>query len=220
MSEAVEVSVHHEPAMVHGRFLLRRATAPRGLLAGFHGYGEDAVALLEELLEIPGIARWSVVSVQALHPFYNRRTGEVVASWMTKLDRELAIADNVAYVDAVVARARRLTGVETAPIFLGFSQGTAMAYRAAALGRHGARGVVALAGDVPPELAHGDFAAFPPVLIGGGERDERYTAAVQEADVALLETRDVAVESVRFPGGHEWTPRFRSAVGAFLERLA
>jgi len=219
MSGGIETSLHHQAATVHGRFLLRAAAEPHGLLVGFHGYGEDAEELLEALVEIPGVARWSVVSVQALHPFYNRRSGEVVASWMTKQDRELAIADNVAWVDAVLDRVRELTGIDTPPVFLGFSQGTAMAYRAAALGRHGARGVVALAGDVPPDLAP-RLAGFPPVLVGGGEEDERYTAAVMEADIALLEARGVEVEAVRFAGGHEWAPRFHRAVGAFLERLA
>ncbi|MEZ5332350.1 MAG: phospholipase [Thermoanaerobaculia bacterium] len=220
MSSGIETSVHRLPVTVHGRFLLRRATDARGLLVGFHGYGENAEALLEALVEVPGVSRWSVVAVQALHPFYNRRSGEVVASWMTKLDRETAIADNVAWVDAVVERARELTGIETPPVFLGFSQGTAMAYRAAARGRHGARGVVSLAGDVPPELAADGLAGFPPVLVGGGSEDARYTDAVQEADVALLESRGVEVESMRFEGGHEWTPGFRRAVGRFLDRLA
>lgn len=220
MTDGVEISVHRLVTSIHGRFLVRAATRPRGLLVGFHGYGENAEALLEALVEIPGVSHWSVVSVQALHPFYNRRSGEVVASWMTKLDREAAIVDNVAWVDAVVGRARELTGIETPPVFVGFSQGTAMAYRAAALGCHGARGVVALAGDVPPELAAEGLEGFPPVLVGGGVADARYTEAVQEADVALLESRGVEVESVRFEGGHEWTPTFRRAVGRFLERLA
>jgi predicted esterase len=219
MSGGVETSVHGLPATVHGRFLLRAAAEPRGVLVGCHGYAENAEALLEALVEVPHISRWTVVSVQALHPFYNRRNGEVVASWMTKLDREQAIADNVAWVDAVVDRARELTGIVAPPVFVGFSQGTAMAYRAAALGRHGARGIVALAGDVPPELAVCDLTGFPPVLIGGGEDDKRYTAAVMEADAALLESRGVPVETCRFPGGHEWTAPFRRALSRYLDAL-
>ena len=39
--------------------------------------------------------------MQALHPFYTK-TERIVASWMTRQDRELAIADNIRYVQAVI----------------------------------------------------------------------------------------------------------------------
>src|SRR5688572_4426743 len=95
------------PATVHGRVLIE---APRGgreargapLLVGFHGYGENAERHLEELAAIPGIDAWVLAAAQGLHPFYNTKSGEVVANWMTKQDRELAIADNAAYVRALV----------------------------------------------------------------------------------------------------------------------
>ena len=44
--------------------------------------------------------------MQAPNRFYDR-DDDVVASWMTKEDRELAIADNVAYVSAVLGAVRR-----------------------------------------------------------------------------------------------------------------
>ncbi len=91
------------PATVHGRYLIRSATNDcRGLVFGFHGYSTNAEHLLEEMAAIPDISDWTLVAVQALHPFYNTKTSEVVASWMTKLDRELAIGDNIRYVSAVV----------------------------------------------------------------------------------------------------------------------
>jgi hypothetical protein len=39
---------------VHGRYLYEDRGADR-LLVGFHGYGEDAAAHLEQLRQIPGI---------------------------------------------------------------------------------------------------------------------------------------------------------------------
>jgi hypothetical protein len=77
---------------------------------GFHGYGENAERLLEAILEIPGISAWHVVAVQALHPFYNAKTGEVVASWMTKQDRLLAIDDNIRYADRAIEAAKQEVG--------------------------------------------------------------------------------------------------------------
>jgi poly(3-hydroxybutyrate) depolymerase len=120
-------------ATVHGRYIAipPSTPGPAPILVGFHGYGEDAEAQLERLRAIPESRRWLTVSIQALHPFYQRRTERVVASWMTRQDREAAIADNVAYVsgciDAVAAEWPTMPTV----VFAGFSQGVAMAFRAA-----------------------------------------------------------------------------------------
>src|ERR1041384_702638 len=93
------------------------------LLVGFHGYAELAEDMLARLRAIAGSDRWVVVSVQGLNRFYQRRTNEVIAGWMTRQDRELAIADNVAYVNAVVdAVAREFNGAART-VFAGFSQG-------------------------------------------------------------------------------------------------
>src|ERR1700730_4275341 len=91
-------------ATTHGRDLVSRAATdgPGPLLVGFHGYAEAADAQLARLRAIPGADRWVIASVQALHRFYRGRTDEVVAGWMTRQDRDLAIADNIAYVSAVV----------------------------------------------------------------------------------------------------------------------
>ena len=69
--------------------------------------------------------------MQGLHRFYARGQGKVVASWMTREDREQAIADNLGYVNRVVMRRCPGAGDEATVVFLGFSQGVAMAYRAA-----------------------------------------------------------------------------------------
>ncbi|MEE8138551.1 MAG: dienelactone hydrolase family protein [Thermoanaerobaculia bacterium] len=205
-------------AAVHGRYLVRPAAAGASpLLVTFHGYAENAERNLEAVMEVPGVHNWTVVAVQALHPFYNAKTGEVVASWMTKLDREAAIVDNTRYVAEIVRRVRSTLGNPEVLVYAGFSQGTAMAYRAAAAG-HSSRGVVALAGDLPPELAEKRLQGFPPVLIGRGEADEWYTHEKVERDLALLEAMGAPVEICVFEGGHEWTGEFRRRCGEFLRR--
>src|SRR5437879_1824228 len=90
-------------ARTHGRFLVRvpRIASPWPLLVGFHGYAEAAADHMDALQTIPGTDEWLLVSVQALHPFYTRNE-RVVASWMTRDDRELAIADNIDYVGGVL----------------------------------------------------------------------------------------------------------------------
>lgn len=213
------------PAQVHGHVLLRvpDGEPPVGgwpLLAGFHGYAETAEKHLAQLETLPGAEGWALCAVQALHPFYTRGN-EVVAGWMTRFARERAIADNTAYVAAAVAAARTRLGAAGAGrlAFLGFSQGVAMAYRAAAEHvRRGVacRGLVALSGDVPPELAAMDLSGFPAVLIGRGTREEWYSEEKLAADLALLAERGVTARAVRFEGGHEWTDAFRRVAAEFL----
>src|SRR5262245_44135492 len=95
-------------ATVHGRYLVEAsATAPAPMLVGFHGYAESAEIQLDRLRSIPGSERWLLVSVQGLHRFYRGRTDDVVASWMTRQDRELMIADNASYAAAVVEAVQR-----------------------------------------------------------------------------------------------------------------
>jgi predicted esterase len=199
---------------VHGRYLLERPGLP-SLLVGFHGYGENAGHHLAELERIPGVESWSLAAVQALHPFYKSRTSEVVASWMTREDREEAIADNLAYVEQVVSRVAA-AGTERV-VFAGFSQGCAMAYRAAAAlaGRFPIAGLLILGGDLPPELV--DRAGLlPPVLIGRGSGDEWFSEEKLKKDLRYL---GPGATAVRFEGGHVWTDEFRSAAGRFLVDL-
>jgi predicted esterase len=206
-------------ALVHGRYLVEAPEAEGcPLLVGFHGYGENAEKHLEELRRLPGSSRWALCAVQALHPFYNR-SGDVIACWMTRLQRERAILDNVGYVASVVAELKRELPVSDQLVYLGFSQGAAMAYRAAAGAGHSCQGLIVLGGDVPPELEKRDLSRFPPVLLGRGTSEEWYDAAKMEHDVELLRRKGADVRPCVFEGGHEWTNEFRAAAGQFLEEV-
>ena len=221
--------------------LVRDAPDPVGTIVGFHGYGQTAETMLSDLERIPGIDRWRVVSVQALHRFYGRDNQTIMASWMTRQDRELAIADNVEYVNRVVdaiALAQPLDDPEmvaenpinpvhlptplgspasTPLVFAGFSQGVAMAYRAALLGHRPAAGIIALGGDLPPEFKAADpHRRWPPVLIGVGSRDIWYTETKSRLDEQVLVAQHVEHEIVRFDGGHEWAPAFLDAAARWL----
>ncbi len=216
----MSTETRHISTQIHGRYLVEvpaQMEQPCPLLVGFHGYGETAEKHLGELRKIPGAQQWILCAAQALHPFYNR-TGEVIACWMTRQDRELAIEDNVRYVAGVVAELQKTLPVSQL-VFLGFSQGAAMAYRAAAGSGHRCHGVVVLGGDVPPELDERDLPSFPPVLLGRGSSEEWYDAAKMEHDVELLRRKGVDLRPVVFTGGHEWTNEFRAAAGGFLREV-
>jgi predicted esterase len=204
---------------IHGRYLLEPgAPAAARILVGFHGYGERAEMQMERLRRFPGADRSILVSVQSLHLFYTK-AGEVVGSWMTRLAREQAIRDNVAYVGAVVADVKRAHPDARGLVYLGFSQGASMAYRAAAHGGHASDALFVIGGDVPPDVADDPSARLPPVLLARGVRDEWFTDAKLAKDVESLRARGVTARSVVFEGGHEWPDPLFAAASEFVRGL-
>ena len=216
-----EIDVHLIATTTHGRVLVREAhaAAARGMLVGFHGYMEHAAIQMQRLESIPETRRWRLVSIQALHRFYRGRTQDVVASWMTREDRDAAIADNIEYVDAALDAIPHDPGGRI--VFVGFSQGVAMAFRAALRGRRDAAGVIAVGGDVPPELLTDRHAVFPSVLLARGTRDEWLTAEAFRRDLNALSTRKpgARVRGHEFDGAHEWNEAVSEAAADFLASL-
>ena len=210
-------------ARTHGRYLVvpPAPLGPAPLLVGFHGYAEGAEAQLERLQAIPGADRWRLVSIQGLHRFYQRRTNEVVAGWMTRQDRELAIADNLAYVAGVIEAIGREWPGASRMVLAGFSQGVAMTFRAAAAAAGRVDGVIAVGGDVPPELDAAALARVPAALVCRGARDEFYAPATFDNDVRRLREAGADVRPVLFEGAHEWSDDVVRAASVFLhERYA
>jgi predicted esterase len=203
---------------IHGRYLIEPGNSGN-LLVGFHGYAEVAEAELSRLQSIEGTRAWTLVSIQALHRFYRGRSSDVVASWMTRQDRDLAIQDNIGYTLRVLDAVQRDHGAATRLVVSGFSQGVAMAYRTACSLSQPPSGVIALAGDVPPELNSEMLSRIPAVLIGRGVRDEWYTDDQLHTDESRLREAGVTVRVARFDGAHEWTKEFGSAAATFLSMV-
>ena len=205
----------------HGRYLVvpPAAAGPAPIVMGFHGYAEGAEAQLERLRAIPGTERWLLVSVQGLNRFYQRRTNEVVAGWMTRQDRELAIADNLAYVAGVMDAVDREWPGAPRIVLAGFSQGVAMMFRAAAAAAKPVDGVVAVGGDVPPELERAALARVRAALVCRGMRDEWYTSATFDNDVRRLRDAGTDVRPLLFEAGHEWSGDVVGAMSLFLHEL-
>jgi predicted esterase len=135
---------------------------------------------------------------------------------MTKQGRELAIADNIRYVRSVVDEVRRHVPTDGRLVYAGFPQGASMAYRAAARTGHACDGVIALGGDMPPDVADDASVRLPAVLIGRGEADDWFTGEKLNQDLGRLARLGAPVRTVFFAGGHEWTDAFRAAMGEFL----
>lgn len=223
MSDA-EPQLRHQATPVTGRYWLRPATAPGAegrapLLVGCHGYGETARDHLAELEKIPGAERWHLVAVEALHPFYKGRSGEVVRSWMTKEDRDFFIADNVVYFQRVVAALRRELATTGTLVFSGFSQGASMAWRAALRCGWPCHGLIVLGGDLPADAVDPVPLGWPQVLLGHGVDDPWYTPDKAEADRARLAELGAPHRIFGFAAGHEWHPDFHRTCGDFLANL-
>src|SRR5262245_56907038 len=149
----------------HGRYLVEPCGGGAPMLVGFHGYAESADAEFNRLRSVEGSDRWIVVAIQGLHRFYRGRSSDVVASWMTTQNRELAIADNISYTSAVVESVTSEWAAAQTLVLSGFSQGDAMAYRSATHLARPVAGVIALAGDVPPELDTARLSRIPFLLL-------------------------------------------------------
>lgn len=174
--------------------------------------------MFQELERIPGNEAWMIVSVQALHRFYLRNNDKVVASWMTRQDRDVAIADNVKYINRAVGEILAIKPGGPL-VFVGFSQGVAMAYRAAVLGEQRAAAVIAVGGDLPPELKTAARDHFPFIFIAAGDSDYFYTNERVQADAAFLQTQGIPNEVFRYRGGHEWTEELRQRLHQVLSRF-
>ena len=229
MKDERPVELHRVQTPVAGRVLVRRPDGPpRGVLVGFHGYAETAEIQLARMETIAGTREWLVVSVQGLNRFYRGRSQDTVAGWMTRQDRELAIAANIGYVNRVLEKTVRRNCAERdsplkAPVplvYLGFSQGVATAFRAAVRGSVPVDGLVACGGDVPPELVADPGAAFPPALLIRGSTDEWYTGEKLESDASALRQRGTTVWTVTIDAGHEWTAGASAACARLLDRFA
>ena len=92
-----------------------------------------------------------------------------------------------------------------------------MTFRAAAAASRPVDGVIAVGGDVPPEL---DAAALDAVGRALVCRGDRATSGIHEAiferDVERLREAGVAVRPLEFDGGHEWSDE---VVGAASRRF-
>lgn len=211
------IRTHHVQTSISGRYLVQVTSGsdPSPLLVGFHGYGQTAEEQLRMLQQIPGTDNWVCCAIQALHPFYPRPDG-IGACWMTSQDRELRIEENIQYVDRVVARIRNEHQVDKTLVYHGFSQGTAMACRAALGGEHLPNGVMLLGGDIPPELDVLD--RMGRILIARGRRDPIYPREKWDSDLSRLEASSLTAVQCEFVGGHEASETYFQAAGIFLAK--
>lgn len=211
------MDIHSIAVETHGRYLVDPpdGDGPWPVLVGFHGYAESATTHLEVLSRLDPAHAWLRVSVQGLHRFYARMQ-DVVASWMTREDRALAIADNIAYAEAVKAAVLAQYATRPPIVVVGFSQGAAQAYRAGLAYGDACVGILVLGGDLPPDVAP-HASRLPPVLIGRGASDTWYPSERLVSDQERLTAAGCRVDVCEFAGGHEWAEAFVTQARGWLD---
>jgi predicted esterase len=221
MTHADAPQLRHTPATVHGRWLYRPAPSPgpSDWLVGFHGQAETAAAHLGILdrLELDG--QWLRCAVQGLNRHYTGRAQVPVATWMTREDRDLAIADNLRWVDAVLDQLESEVGAPRRIVYAGFSQGVAMAWRAARRGARPCHGVIACCAGLPPELREPGGRPWPPALMAAGQEDGWYDAGRLAEDADFVAGWAPVATRV-LPGGHAWGPEMDALAAAWLTGLS
>lgn len=190
-------------------FTLGNAADPAEIWIVLHGYGQLAERFIARFAPLDDGHRL-VVAPEALSRFYVAGAGgpdsKVGASWMTREERLIEIADYLRYLDAVhdevFARIRR----EAVRLHvLGFSQGTATAARWALRGKARPDRLVLWAGTLPPEdewrAEVGRLNTLDLTFVAG-EQDDWVTGNLALTETTL-EKAGVRYQVVTFSGGHE-----------------
>lgn len=187
--------------------------AIRELWFVLHGYGQLAADFLRRFTPLDDGTRL-IVAPEALNRFYlvdvsssaaaNRPVG---ATWMTREDREHEVDDYIAYLEAVQGDVVARVGgpLPWRVTVLGFSQGTATAARWVSSGSIRPAHLVLWGGLLPPDL---DLAARDHRLrqlalyLVIGSRDQFVNDIRVTEEAARLDAAGIALEIVRYAGGH------------------
>lgn len=169
-----------------------------------HGYGQSCKGFIRNF------AQWGeenvlVVAPQGPNQFYWQDTGKVGFAWMTSYGRENTIPRLMEYMGRLLDVVRDKYVLNPDRIFtLGFSQGTAMAFRLAASGVVPVRGVIACGGDLPPDVAERLDAVekFPSLLVHGKEDPAMSFEKCVEGEKILRE-HGYKVNTFYFDGYHD-----------------
>ncbi|GAB4150007.1 MAG: esterase [Bacteroidia bacterium] len=170
-----------------------------------HGYAQ----LANEFLESFGKQENDILLIapEGLHRFYGKgATGKVVASWMTKEERQDDILDYVNYLDLLYRNILELLPDRVEVMLLGFSQGAATASRWCSLGNSKFSKLILWCGFFPPDLPVEKFPKDIQLYVYTAS-DDRFIDE-QEREKQLRAISDVKPDfrHIHFNGEHTIVP--------------
>ena len=207
-ARAAEPVTHRITVEYSAYYAVQEPDAPSAkpaLLIATHGYGQSARSFMRDLAPLKD-HDILVVAPQGMNAFYwQNNPPKIGFSWMTSFQRENAIADIVNYMGRLYDDVKDRYAFDEDRVFLlGFSQGSAVAYRFGASGLVRPAGVIACGGDLPPDVAEriGTFEAFP-VLVVHGTQDQAMSFDKAKEGEGQLRDGGFDVTTHYFEGAHE-----------------
>jgi predicted esterase len=168
-----------------------------------HGYAQLATEFIESFADVATPQR-IVVAPEGLHRFYQRGGYEkVVASWMTKEDREDDIRDYVLWLDSVAQEVLSECLPDTKITVLGFSQGAATVSRWASLGKIKIDHLILWCGFFPPDLKAENPPKSKLVTVVTASDDKFISPEAEQKQLLEMKSQFATYKHIRFTGQHE-----------------
>jgi len=175
------------------------------LIIAFHGYGQAARKFVHKFEDLDD-GKTLVVCPEGLSRFYWKNfTGDVVASWMTREDREDDIRDNMNYINLLFESIlpQLADGVEVS--VLGFSQGCPTASRWVSSQRPPIHHMILWAGQLAHDedyAASADYFKNKRLVFVYGTEDEFLPFGYKEKTLELAQKSRLELEVKSFDGKH------------------
>lgn len=176
----------------------------------FHGYGQLANNFLKNFAEIND-GETLIIAPEGLHRFYWKGfSDKVVASWMTKEDREKDIEDYILYLNKMLQEVKSEYTIDEIPITLfAYSQGAATLCRWYLQAKVKPAQVILWAGTLAHDI---DYSMLKQKLNGVkatqlfGNKDAFFKAEQIDKLKEFLKKKNLEIEFQTFDGGHEIVP--------------
>lgn len=167
-----------------------------------HGYMQLANDFLEEFEEVFK-PQTLFVAPEGLHRFYRKiSSNEVVASWMTREDREDDIRDYVAFLDAVYAEVMQKIKPGAKISVLGFSQGGATASRWISSGKVKADELILFCSFLPPDMPATGIPAATKLTVVTASNDTFISPEKEQEQLEKMKLLKPDLKHTRFEGEH------------------
>lgn len=172
----------------------------------FHGYGQLAEFFIRKFLPFDSSDRIFLAPEGTNYGYLKEFQGRVGANWMTKHEREVAIANNHRYLNLLMEQTMEKFDQAPRIHVLGFSQGAATSTRWASQWSGKIETLVLWAGgfaqDLSLDLGKEKFEQTE-LILAFGDQDELIQEEHKKQQLELIKSLGKQPKVVNFAGGHE-----------------